>query len=177
MNVIKPLSPASAGAGPIVRESTSNPKVSRATLLYDVIRFVRPLHLALARSVERGLHGTGVTMAMRAVLEIIDAGGPKSVPDIGRVLVVERQSAQRIVNAAQELELVELISNPAHRRSPLVSLTPKGAELFAYIREQEQKTLQRIGRNSSRDDIEATIRVLNALTLNFQEIAAGRHDD
>lgn len=168
MSVNQRSTPASAGAGVVRAQAGQGSERSKHDALYDVIRFVRPLHLALARSVERELRGTGVTMGMRAVLEVVDAYGPATVPSIGRVLAVGRQPVQRIVNAAKALGLVSLESNPAHKRSALVALTAEGESAFRAIREREQQNLKRVARDLSRVDIVAAIRVLGALSDAFQ---------
>ncbi|MGB6058863.1 MAG: MarR family winged helix-turn-helix transcriptional regulator [Microthrixaceae bacterium] len=49
-----------------------------------------------------------------------------TVPQIGRRLGVSRQAVQRLVNELANEALVELVDNPDHKTSPLVSLTRKG---------------------------------------------------
>jgi DNA-binding MarR family transcriptional regulator len=87
--------------------------------LLDQVRAVAlRLNQADARS---GLH-TGEIQ----VLQVLAEQGHCSVPHIGRVRHTSRQSVQTIVNQLQAQGAVELLPNPAHRRSPLVRITEKG---------------------------------------------------
>jgi len=52
--------------------------------------------------------------------------GPMTVPDIARSRPVARQHIQKLVNELAADGLVELIDNPAHKRSRLVRITAKG---------------------------------------------------
>src|SRR4051812_20304648 len=81
-----------------------------------------------AAEVASELHGAEqVSVGMRAVLEVVHRAGPLSVPDVARRRHVSRQHVQTLVNALLARELVTAEENPAHRRSPLISLTPAGA--------------------------------------------------
>jgi DNA-binding MarR family transcriptional regulator len=58
---------------------------------------------------------------------------PLTVPQIGRRLGVTRQAIQRLVNELANEALVELVDNPDHKTSPLVSLTPEGRTVLDRI--------------------------------------------
>jgi hypothetical protein len=60
--------------------------MKKSVELYEIIRLIRPVHRRLARAVEAKLEGTGVTVGMRAVMEVLEEAGPMAVPDIGRSL-------------------------------------------------------------------------------------------
>jgi DNA-binding MarR family transcriptional regulator len=139
--------------------------------LYEFIRRVRPLHRYVAKTVEDHLEGTGVTVGMRAVLERLHEGGPQSVPQISRSLLLNRQFIQRLVNASLEAELVKGVPNPAHRRSALLELTPKGQATFKRIKDQEEKLLRELAAELHSKDIEAALRVMSHVTERFREIA------
>lgn len=147
------------------------PGVTSDRALYDVIRFIRPLHRALAASVKTGLQRTGITLGLRAVMEIVDASGPQTVPAIGRVLEIRRQPVQRVVTDAVERGLLQLIPNPAHRRSNLVALTDAGRDAFSQIRAREQSVLQPIAERLTDEEIGTCVRVLHELMTAFQERA------
>lgn len=146
-------------------------------VLYDVIRHVRPLFRALAKSVEDQLEGTGITVAMRAVLERVLDDGPRTVPQIGRSLSIKRQFVQRVVNAALELGLLETAPNPAHARSSLVALTPAGEATIRGIRDREQAVLRGVAEGLTRADAEACLRVIAHLTSEFDRIAQPQEGD
>jgi DNA-binding MarR family transcriptional regulator len=65
----------------------------------------------------------------RSVLEILEAHGPQSVPQIARQRCTSRQNVQTIVNRLKAKGCVELVTNPAHRRSALVQGTDRGRSL------------------------------------------------
>ncbi len=143
--------------------------MKKSVELYEIVRLIRPVHRRLARAVEAKLSGTGVTVGMRAVMEVLDETGPLSVPDIGRVLFLTRQQIQLIVNALEEAGVVERQPNPAHRRSPLFSLTDQGKTVFGEVRARENDEIDAVCELFSADDILATQRVLCAMLDHFAE--------
>ena len=105
----------------------------------------RTYHLAVR--VGGRLHrGEPLTLGMRAVLEHLQEGGPASVPALARQRFVTRQHIQLLVNALVERGLAELQPNPAHRRSPLVALTPQGQRCIARIRSRESRIFASLDR-------------------------------
>ncbi len=137
--------------------------------LYELIRLIRPVHRRLARAVEAYLEGAGVTVGMRAVLEVLNEGGPLSVPDIGRVLFLSRQQVQLMVNDLEVAGLVERRPNPAHKRSSLFALTDFGENRFAEIRLRETDNITALCEQFSGEDLKASQRVLCGLLDQFSE--------
>lgn len=84
----------------------------------------------------------GFTVSHRAVLESLATHGAQTVPALARARPVARQHIQVLVNDLAEWGLVETRSNPAHKRSPLVALTPLGAKRFDAIRRAESRMLE-----------------------------------
>ena len=145
---------------------------SRGHEIYEILRLVRPLVLNSARVVEARLK-PGLTVGMRAVLEILADNGPATVPAIAARLDLARQGVQRHVNDLIELGHVEQHENPAHRRSVLITLTAAGAERFARIREDELRDLAETAADCTADDIATAVRVLTALNRDIRRKAAG----
>lgn len=89
---------------------------------------------------------TGLELAvpMRAVLELLLRGGPATVPEMARARGVSRQHIQQQVDALLERALVRREDNPAHRRSPKITLTDRGAALTKSMRAEELNALARI---------------------------------
>ena len=141
--------------------------------LYDVLRLVRPLVLNSARVVEAALRPAGVTVGMRAVLEVLAEGGPAAVPAIGERLDLPRQGVQRHVNDLIALGLVESRKNPAHRRSALIALTTAGAGLFGRIRDSELARLGELAADCTDEQIAAALTVLRALNRDVRKQAMG----
>lgn len=80
-------------------------------LLYEVIRSLWPLHRTVVRAVERELMGTGMTAGQHAVMDELRRGGPRTVPQLARLLGLDRQPVQRLVNDATVLGLAESAPN------------------------------------------------------------------
>jgi DNA-binding MarR family transcriptional regulator len=97
------------------------------------------------------------------VLRELDQGGPQTVPQLARTRSVTRQHVQAQVNALAEWGLVELIDNPAHKRSRLVRLTSAGRESVAEL---ERRALDRLGRletSMGLTEVRAAIAVIRAV--------------
>jgi DNA-binding MarR family transcriptional regulator len=112
------------------------------------------------------LHGPApITLGMRAVLEYLAREGPATVPGIARSRHVTRQHIQALVNALLEAKLVELGDNPAHKRSPLVGLTPEGRRRIGRMKAKEARLLARSTFGVSQAELQraaATLRAVRA---------------
>ena len=71
---------------------------TRVVLVYAVVRLARPITLNSARVDDAGLRELGLTVGMRAVLEVLVEDGPLTTPNVARRLDVSRQATQRLVN-------------------------------------------------------------------------------
>ena len=113
-----------------------------AETLNEMIRHIRNCfhHLKL---VADDLHDDlGITAAMRGVMESLEIDGEQTVPQIAKSKGVSRQHIQLLVDALAEAEIVEVFSNPQHKRSYLVRLTEQGARSFNNIRRKEAGVLR-----------------------------------
>jgi 2-hydroxy-6-oxonona-2,4-dienedioate hydrolase len=135
---------------------------SAELLLHDVVRRLRPLGRRLARSTEKA-DGAGMASGTRALLERLHAGGPQAVPSLARSLGLGRQFVQRLANAALAQGFVAPAPNPAHRRSALLALTPRGRAAIAGVLDRERRLLREVAEELSREDLEACVRVLEHL--------------
>ncbi len=89
------------------------------------------LNGALLHWGDRLVEPLGLTSARWQMLGAIAlAGAPLTAPQVGESMGVTRQGAQKQLNLLLEQGLVEAHPNPAHRRSPLYVLTPKGAAVY-----------------------------------------------
>ncbi|MCV0429485.1 MAG: MarR family winged helix-turn-helix transcriptional regulator [Roseibium sp.] len=143
--------------------------MNKTTELYEIVRLIRPVHRRLARAVEAKLAGSGTTVGMRAVMEVLEEGGPMSVPDVGRVLFLARQQVQLLVNGLEEQGMVERLPNPAHKRSSLFVLSDRGQSAFGEIRARENDEMDAVCEMFSNDDLQSTQRVLCAMLDHFAE--------
>jgi DNA-binding MarR family transcriptional regulator len=144
--------------------------------LYQVLRYVRPLHQWSAKLVAASLADRDVTMPMRAVLECL-VEGPQTVPQVARSLWLPRQVVQRLADAATALGYVRFADNPAHRRSRLAELTESGRRVFADIHERELADLAPLAARLDPADVDACLRVIAALTTHARELAQHREEE
>ena len=135
-----------------------------APTAYEVLRLVRPLYQASARAVDVWLRGTGLTVGLRAVLELLLARGPLTVPQVAREFAVTRQSVQALVDAGAARGLVALVENPQHRRSHFVTVTELGRRTFADAHDRELANLERVTADLDLADLTLCARVLAVLT-------------
>lgn len=68
-----------------------------------------------------------------SVLRLLKVNGPQTVPQLARYRYVPRQSVQKLANEMLSDGVIELMNNPAHKRSKLLRLTPKGEAVFAEM--------------------------------------------
>ncbi len=148
---------------------------NRGSALYEVLRHVRPLVLNSARVVEAALRPEGLTVGMRAVLEILAEDGAAPVPSIADRLDLARQGVQRHVNDLLDLGLVETRANPAHRRSVLIALTPPGAAVIDRVRADEVRHLATLARDCTRQEIATAAKVLRSLSRDVRRQAIAPH--
>lgn len=128
-----------------------------------LIRVIRACFQTL-KALGDDLHeDVGVTAAMRAVMEHLFDRAPETVPQIARAKTVSRQHIQKLVDALVAAELAELLENPAHIRSPRVSLTPKGKKVFETMRRREQGVLRNLARSIGASDVKAAHETLSVL--------------
>ncbi|MGX6601484.1 MarR family winged helix-turn-helix transcriptional regulator [Micromonosporaceae bacterium Da 78-11] len=148
----------------------------RGAQLYEVLEQVRPLVLNSARVVEASLRPLGLTVGMRAVLEVLAEYGPATVPAIGERLDLARQGVQRHVNDLIGREQVVSRANPGHRRSVLIALTEAGAETIGRISHDERRHLSRMAPDCTAEEITAAVKVLRALNRDVRRRALHPHD-
>ncbi|HEY9640042.1 MAG TPA: MarR family transcriptional regulator [Coleofasciculaceae cyanobacterium] len=65
-----------------------------------------------------------------SVLRLLKVKGPQTVPQLARYRYVPRQSVQKLANEMLNDGVIEFLNNPAHKRSKLLRLTPKGEAVF-----------------------------------------------
>ena len=137
--------------------------LDRGSALYELLRQVRPLVLNSGRVVEASLRPQGLSVGMRAVLEVLAEHGAAAVPAIADRLDITRQGVQRHVNDLIELRYAETRSNPVHRRSVLIALTPAGSAVIGDVRRDELRHLAAMAQDCTRQEIATAIKVLRSL--------------
>ena len=144
----------------------------RGSSVYALLRMVRPIVLNSARVVEAEVRALGWTVGSRAVMEVLDAEGPLTVPQVAFRLSLARQNVQRHVDDLTRLGHVHAIFNPAHRRSVLIQPTAAGRRAFRMLHTRELRDLARIAPTCTDEDLRTAARVLAELNRDIAERAA-----
>jgi DNA-binding MarR family transcriptional regulator len=142
----------------------------RARRLMEVFDLVGPLYHKVFRKVEQETPVDGVSVGVRAVLDLLQRHGPLTVPGLSREQALSRQFVQRMVNDAVALGYVETRPNPAHRRSPLIALTPAGAEAVAAVTAHERALLRQVGGDLTHAEVDACVKVLGRMLDLFADV-------
>jgi len=134
-----------------------------AERLAEVFDLVGPLYRRAQRRVEQDVPSEGLSVGIRAVLNMLRAHGPMTVPQMGRAQALSRQFVQRMVNEAAARHLVESIPNPAHKKSSLIQLTAQGRSLISAVIDRERAVLGQAGVELTDADFTGCFRVLSSL--------------
>ncbi len=135
------------------------------------------------RSVAAQSHGdAAVTGGMREVLILVERDGPQTVPRIARARPASRQHIQSLVNKLLDLGLVELIDNPAHKRSRQVRITANGRQKLTELDDQERMMFTNVRIRVSKKELRHAAQTLRAVREFFespawQETAPSRAND
>lgn len=134
-----------------------------STPIYQLVWHTRRLFQRLRTVSEELMESFYINVPQRAVLEFVVRQESLPVPQIAQHLSVSRQHVQVMVNELQELELVEAVENPGHKRSPLIKATDAGIKLFKTIQTREAASLAKLEGKVSEQDIATTLRTLKTL--------------
>jgi DNA-binding MarR family transcriptional regulator len=138
--------------------------------LYELIWNTRPLLQRIEHAVERGLEGTGLTVRMRAVMEILVRDGAQTVPALARALEIKRQYVQIMVDETTAAGMTERRKNSAHSRSSLIALTPVGAALIGRVRKEEVSRLSALMKELKESEVVVALRVQKRLLDAFSKL-------
>ncbi|MBQ1158374.1 winged helix-turn-helix transcriptional regulator [Streptomyces sp. A73] len=142
---------------------TPLPPDELATRLAEVYALVGPLYRRAHRRVEQLAPTEGLSVGVRAVLDLLREKGPMTVPQMGRAQALSRQFVQRMVNDAAERGLAEATPNPAHRRSPLIRLTPAGEAAMTALHARERSLLSQVADDLTEAELDACVKVLSRM--------------
>ncbi|GAA3443502.1 MarR family winged helix-turn-helix transcriptional regulator [Planomonospora venezuelensis] len=147
-----------------MKETDDGPEPGElADRLTEVFDLVGPLYRRAQRKVEQDAPIEGLSVGVRAVLNLLREHGPMTVPQMGRAQALSRQFVQRMTNDAAARGLVEFAPNPAHRRSSLIRLTAEGRAAITAVIDREHAVLRQIDGDLTDAEVTACIRVLSRL--------------
>ncbi|MEZ0092211.1 MarR family winged helix-turn-helix transcriptional regulator [Streptacidiphilus sp. EB129] len=137
--------------------------------LMGVFALVGPLYRRVQRKIEQDAT-QGISVGMRAVLDLLREHGPMTVPQMGRAQSLSRQFVQRMVNDAAARMFVESIPNPAHQRSSLIRLTDDGRAAVAAVTAREHALLRQAGGDLTGAEVATCVRVLSRMLELFDDV-------
>ncbi|XUL86318.1 MarR family winged helix-turn-helix transcriptional regulator [Streptomyces galilaeus] len=138
--------------------------------LTEVFDLVGPLYRRALRKVEQGEAVEGVSVGVRAVLDLLRQHGAMTVPQMGRTLALSRQFVQRMVNEAAAPGWVEVTPNPAHQRSSLIRLTEEGRSVITSVLGREHSLNRQVGGDLTDAEVSACVRVLTEILRTFDHV-------
>ncbi|MFI1830842.1 MarR family winged helix-turn-helix transcriptional regulator [Streptomyces sp. NPDC020412] len=145
--------------------------------LAEVLGLVGLLYRRVLRKVEQTAPAQGLSVGVRAVLDLLRTQGPMTVPQMSRTQELSRQFVQRMVHDAAAEQWVETVPNPAHRRSPLIRLTDGGLVAITAVTAREKLLLRRAGGDLTDAEIAACVKVLGQMLVLFGEGDAPAESD
>ena len=143
--------------------------------LTDLILETFRLHGRLLATGDRLTRAVGQTAARWQVLGSIQ-DEPQTVAQVARAMGLARQSVQRTVDRLQADGIVTYKDNPAHLRSKLVTLTPKGSFVLTWISGRQIRWANDVALRLGEQDLHRACRVIRAFReeLEHADRAAAR---
>jgi len=104
-----------------------------------------------------------LTTGLRGLLLSLHELGPMTASRLADMRPVSRQAIHKLGEQLIALDLAQQVDNPRDKRAPLLALTTKGRAEIARLRAAEDPQLQRLMHGVSEHDVDAAVRVLDAL--------------
>lgn len=95
---------------------------------------------------------------------VAQADSPPTVPQIARLMGQTRQAVQRLVNVMHTDGLLELRSNPNHKRAKLVSLTMQGKKIYAKLEAVQIPWANHCSSQINEEELATTLAVLGRIS-------------
>jgi DNA-binding MarR family transcriptional regulator len=105
----------------------------------------------------------------KEILQAIADHEGLTVPHLARIIGTSRQNIQFIIDRLKSEGCVDTSDNPAHKRSPLFSLTPHGSEVLVLASRAESRMSERL--DLSEAQILAALQVLSHIS---QQLGSNR---
>jgi DNA-binding MarR family transcriptional regulator len=152
------------------RQATTKKATKRNSfneLIDETVRLYRRLSI-----VAEQVHNQGeMSGGLRGVLRCLRRDGPQSVPQLARSRDVSRQHVQMLINRLEEEGYVELVENPAHKRSPLARLTALGADTVESMDAREARLLSQADTGVSQTEMDEAAATLQTIRRFFESDA------
>jgi DNA-binding MarR family transcriptional regulator len=131
------------------------------TLVSELLSQLNTVAIRLhTRTRKPGPHSRDLSIAEHAVLEMLVGATALTVPQIARERSTSRQNIQILIDRLEMQGRVEIIQNPAHRRSGLVRLTDAGKAWLRQTEPNHQRLLSEIAAGMSESELHTALSVL-----------------
>ena len=152
------------------------PDAGKTESMFNLLLESMGLFFQLRAAGKRTGHVTPGGGGIWGFLHSLAVDGPQTVPQLARARPVTRQHIQQIANEAAAGGLIEFIDNPAHKRSKLLRLTPKGERVDAEMTERLKTFAGDLAEDFDSAELATAARVVNALRakLTGAPVAMGR---
>jgi DNA-binding MarR family transcriptional regulator len=105
-----------------------------------------------------------------SVLRLLKINGPQTVPQLARYRYVPRQSVQKLANEMLKDGVIELVNNPAHKRSKLLRLTPEGDAVFQQMGDRIAKLAETLAKQQDAAQLQNAADVVKNLHEQLREM-------
>jgi len=105
-----------------------------------------------------------------SVLRLLKIYGTQTVPQLARYRYVPRQSVQKLANEMLKDGVIELVNNPAHKRSKLLRLTPKGEVVFQEMSDRIAKLAEALAEQQNATQLQNAADVVKKLHEQLREM-------
>jgi DNA-binding MarR family transcriptional regulator len=139
--------------------------------LSALIRETRATAARMTALAESLLEGSGISHSARTTLELIEVTGPQTVPALARRRNTSRQNIQVQIDDLHARGLVDIVPNPGHKRSVLVTLSDAGREQFRAIRAREVEFIARLATEVEGLELRAAAATLRAVGAALNRLA------
>jgi DNA-binding MarR family transcriptional regulator len=98
-----------------------------------------------------------------SVLRLLKIYGSQTVPQLARYRYVPRQSVQKLANEMLKDGVIELVNNPAHKRSKLLRLTSRGDIVFQEMSDRIAKLTETLAEQQNTAQLQNAVDVVKKL--------------
>ena len=139
-----------------MKKNSSLRRTLRGAALTDLVLTIFAANGRLLSFGDNMVSDLSLTAARWQVLGAVERT-PKTVAQIARDFELTRQGVLWVVRALLKAGLVELITNPDHRRAKLVRHTAKGAAVYREINRRQIKWINELSLSFKLNEIHAAI--------------------
>ena len=111
-------------------------------------------------------NGSGYWGLMRSLKQ----EGAQTVPQLARSRPVSRQHIQKLANEMIAEGVIELVDNPAHKRSKLLRLTSKGEVVFQELNQQIASVAINLAEDIDVKELQIAVQVLKQIRKKLFEM-------